>query len=115
MKQARKDARRDAAAAHRLAGWYARGEEGLDRDLSVWLRWETEAAERKCADAQVTLGCACYNGAGVPVDHAMAFAWFQKAALQGRFSVNLPLQLNFSTIMSEGKHEWLDGVISGSS
>ena len=52
VKQARKDARKNAAAAHQLAEWYAMGEEGLDRDLSLWLRWETEAAERGCADAR---------------------------------------------------------------
>ena len=85
VKQARKDARRDAAAAHRLAGWYAGGKEGLVRDFAVWLRWETEAAERKCADAQFALGGAYFHGAnGLRVDHATAFAWLEKAALQGR-------------------------------
>ena len=85
MKQARKDARKDAAAAHRLAEWYGMGEEGLDRDFSLWLRWEVEAAERGCADAQYELGDAYHEGTmGLQVDHAMAFAWCRKAALQGR-------------------------------
>ena len=85
VKQARKDARKDAAAAHRLAGWYARGEEGLDRDHSLWLRWEMEAAERGCADAQYELGSAYSEGeVGLQVAPAKAFAWLQKAALQGR-------------------------------
>jgi len=85
VKQARKDARKDAAAAHRLADWYSRGEEGLNRDLSLWFRWELEAAERGCADAQYELGGAYVNGTmGLQVDRAIAFAWIQKAALQGR-------------------------------
>jgi len=91
VKEARKDARRDAAAAHRLAWWYAGGEEGLDRDLSLWLRWETEAAERKCADAQHALGGAYFIGtSGVPSNHAIAFAWLQKAALQGKAFPSYP-------------------------
>ena len=78
VKQARKDARKDAAAAHRLAGWYS-------RDLSLWLRWEVEAAERGCADARYALGGAyCQGSKGVQVAPAIAFAWFRKAALQGK-------------------------------
>ena len=85
VKKARKDARKDPAAAHQLAERYALGDEGLDRDLSLWLKWETEAAERGCANAQVALGNAFREGAkGLQVDHARAFAWFQKAALRGR-------------------------------
>ena len=86
VKQARKDARKDSQAAHRLAEWYARGEEGLDRDLSLWLRWELEAAERGCADAQYALGEAYDEGTMglLQVDHATACAWFRRAALQGR-------------------------------
>ena len=85
VKKARKDARRDAAAAHQLALWYSRGEEGLCQDFQLAVRWELEAAERKCADAQYTLGAWYRYGAmGLPVDHAAAFVWIQKAALQGR-------------------------------
>jgi len=85
VKQARKDARKDAAAAHRLAGWYGGGEEGLERDLTLWRRWEVEAAERGCADAQFELGDAYFHGLmGLQVAHATGFAWFQRAALQGK-------------------------------
>ena len=85
VKKARKDARKDPAAAHQLAEWYARGEEGLVSDNSLWLRWETEAAERKCADAQYALGVGYKLGTmGLQVHPATAFAWIQKAALQGR-------------------------------
>ena len=85
VKQARKDVRKSSAAAHRLAEWYAEGEEGLDRDLSLWLRWEVEAAERGCADAQAALGYAYKQATmGLQADHATAFAWLRKAALQGR-------------------------------
>ena len=85
VKEARNDARKDAAAAHRLAVWYAMGEEGLDRDASLWLRWEEEAAERGYADAQHALGSAYMHGiSGLPVDPETAFGWLRKAALQGR-------------------------------
>ena len=85
VKKARKDARKSSEAAHRLAGWYAEGEEGLVRDLSLWLRWEVEAAERGCVDAQFDLGEAHDDGTmGLQVDHATAFAWYRRAALQGK-------------------------------
>ena len=84
-KQTRKVALQDAAAAHRLAGWYLDGEEGLDSDHTLWFRWEEEAAERKCADAQYTLGNTYAQGTmGLQVAPAIAFGWLQKAALQSR-------------------------------
>ena len=90
VKRARQDARKDAAAAHLLARWYHEGEEGLERDVSLWRRWEVEAAERGCADAQFDLGDAYYRGGGgLEVDHATAFAWLRKAALQGKALLTL--------------------------
>jgi len=84
-KQTRKDARKDATAAHQLALWHFAGEEGLSQDLELYVKWEREAAERGCADAQYVLGDAYLYGAmGLRVDYAMAMAWFGKAALQGR-------------------------------
>ena len=84
-KQTRKVAPQNAAAAHRLAGWYARGEEGLSEDLELSLKWAREAAELGSADAQCGLGVMYSQGTtGLRVDHAIAFAWFQKASLQGR-------------------------------
>jgi TPR repeat protein len=84
-KQTCKVAPQDAAAAHRLAGWYARGEEGLSQDFQLAVRWERVAAERKCADAQCAIGEAYeYGAVGLQVDHAAAFVLIEKAALQGR-------------------------------
>ena len=85
-KQTRKDARRDAAAAYQLSLWYSEGEEGLSQDDELAVKWEREAAERGCADAQFELGAAYDQGVTgfLQVDHATAFAWFRKAALQGR-------------------------------
>ena len=84
-KQTRKDARRDAAAAHQLALWYSRGVEGLSQDFQLAVRWELEAAERKCTDAQHELGVWYFHGTmGLQVDHAAAFVLIEKAALQGR-------------------------------
>ena len=85
-KQTRKVAPQNAAAAHQLALWYFTGEEGLSKDLDLASKWEREAANRGCADAQFTLGdfhaSRCF--AGLQADLATSFAWFQKAALQGR-------------------------------
>ncbi len=84
-KQTRKVAPQNAAAAHRLAQWYFKGEEGLSQDLELALKWERVAAERGCADAQASLGVGYLQGdMGLQVDHAIAIAWFGKAALQGR-------------------------------
>ena len=83
-KQTRKDARKNAAAAHQLALWYTRGEEGLSQDLQLAARWELEAAERGCADAQCHLGWAYkLGGMRLHVHLASALAWFRKTALQG--------------------------------
>ena len=85
-KQTRKDARRDAAAAHQLALWHYEGEEGLSEDFELYFKWELEAAERGYADAQFAVGEVYADGVEgfVQVDHARAIAWFRKAALQGR-------------------------------
>ena len=84
-KQTRKDARKNAAAAHQLALWHAAGEEGLSRDPELSFRWMLEAAERKCADAQCAIGEAyTYGAVGLQVDHAVAFVWTEKAALQDK-------------------------------
>ena len=56
----------------------------MARDLSLWLRWETEAAERGCVDAQFALGCAYADGSmGVEVNLEVSTEWFRRAALQG--------------------------------
>ena len=84
-KQTLKVAPQDAVAAHRLAGWYATGEEGLSQNFELCVKWEWLAAERGCADAQSEVGVAIEKGhMGLQVDHAIAFTWFRKAALQGR-------------------------------
>ena len=60
----------------------------LSEDFDLYFKWELEAAERGCADAQCSLGGDYADGVEgfgfVQVDHARAFAWFRKAALQGR-------------------------------
>jgi len=45
-------ARTDPAAAHRLAGWYHGGEEGLHQSLELAFRWELRAAEGGHLEAQ---------------------------------------------------------------
>ena len=95
-KQTRKVAPQDAAAAHRLAEWYFRGEEDLNQNLELYLEWERVAAERGCGDAQFALGVAYSQGTlGLQVAPAIAFAWFRKAALQGRAFPTLDAPLMF--------------------
>ena len=56
----------------------------MDRNLSLWLRWETEAAERGCAESQHNLGFAYLRGQrGLNVNLVVATKWFRLAALQG--------------------------------
>ena len=43
-KQTKKVAPQNAAAAHRLAGWYGKGEEGVSQDTELALTWERQAA-----------------------------------------------------------------------
>jgi len=92
-KQTRKVAPQNAAAAHRLALWHARGEEGLHQDGVLAFQWERKAAELGCADAQFALGAA-YKRGGMDLQAvpATAFAWFRKAALQG---MALPIYTSF--------------------
>mmetsp|Transcript_40672 Transcript_40672/g.100505 ORF Transcript_40672/g.100505 Transcript_40672/m.100505 type:complete len:442 (-) Transcript_40672:233-1558(-) len=107
-RQTLKNVRKDPEAAHQLADWHLDGEEGLVRNLSLWLRWETEAAERGCIDAQGALGDAYLLGDnGVEVDLVVSTKWFRRAALQGdavsTFNMGLAFQdgtgveVNFST------------------
>ena len=105
-KQTRKVAPQDAAAAHRLALWYAGGEEGLSQDTELALKWNRQAAELGCADAQYELGDGYYRGVmGLQAAPATAFVWFLKAALQGRaFPTSYTCQslfypLNLSTFL----------------
>ena len=84
-KQTLKAAPQDPAAAHRLAKWYERGEEGLSQDIELSAKWEWEAAKRGCADAQYTVGVVYARGsASLQIDQAKAITWFRKAARQGR-------------------------------
>jgi TPR repeat protein len=79
-RQVMSDARTDPAAAHRLAGWYRGGEEGLFMSLELAFRWELQAAERGHIEAQYNMGICCLKGVGVTVDYEAAATWFAKAA-----------------------------------
>ena len=101
FKQTRKDARRDPAAAHQLARWYVEGLEGLEQDTSLWIRWEREAAERGCADAQNAMGVAHRKGRfahlGVERNLEKAREWFRKASLQGQAESSFTLGVMFDS------------------
>jgi len=82
-RQAMTAARTDPAAAHRLAGWYREGKEGVYQSLELAFRWELRAAERGHVVAQFNAGCRYTNGDGVDVDHAAAATWWEAAAEGG--------------------------------
>ena len=68
----------------------------MARDLSLWLRWETEAAERGCVDAQWDLGVAYRRGdRGVDVNLELSTEWFRRAALQGHVQSTFNLAASF--------------------
>jgi len=73
-------ARTDPAAAHRLAGWYRGGKEGLHQSPGLAFRWELRAAKRGHVKAQGRVASAYNTGSGVAADHVAATAWFGKAA-----------------------------------
>jgi len=88
-------ARTDLASAHRLAGWYRGGKEGLHQSLGLAFRWYLQAAEGGHLEAQVHMGCVYSVGEGVAVDYAAAATWFEKAAGRGdrvaQFNLGLAL------------------------
>ena len=54
-----------------------------DRDAAVAVVWFRKAAEQGHTKAQYNLGCAYYNGHGVPVDKAVAAELYRRAAELG--------------------------------
>jgi len=93
-------ARTDPAAAHRLAGWYSGGEEGLHQSLELAFRWELRAAEGGHLDAQVNAACAYIEGAGVAVDDAAGVAWLEKVAEGG----DRDAQYNLGVALAVGRN-----------
>ena len=92
-------ARTDPAAAHLLARWYHRGEEGLHQSLESAFTWGLRAAERGHVGAQYDTACAYNEGVGVAVNDAAATTWFEKVAEQG----NPDAQFNLGVALAEGK------------
>ena len=92
-------ARTDPAVAHRLAGWYRGGEEGLFQSPGLAFRWEWRAAEGGHMEAQRCVAWAYYVGVGVKVDHAAAATWFGEAAERG----DRDAQFNFGVALAQGK------------
>jgi hypothetical protein len=92
-------ARTDPAAAHRLAGLYRGGEEGLLQSSGLAFRWELRAAERGHVIAQRFVGEAYRTGVGVEVNYAAATAWLEKAAEQG----DCVAQYNLGVAFQHGK------------
>jgi len=90
----------DSAAAHRLAGWYRGGEEGLPQSSELAFRWALRAAERGHVEAQYNTGL-CYNtGEGVAADYEAAAMWFGRAAEQGERSAQF--NLGFAVELGKG-------------
>jgi hypothetical protein len=92
-------ARTDPAAAHRLAGWYRNGEEGLHQSLGLSFRWDLRAAEGGHLNAQYNTGVCYDTGKGVEVDNEAAVAWFKTAAERG----DRAAQSNLGVALAKGR------------
>jgi TPR repeat protein len=66
--------------------------EGVDRDLSMAVRWYTEAAGQGLAAAQCALAELYAEGKGVERDTAKAIEWWQKAASQDHLGAQVALE-----------------------
>ena len=91
-------ARTDPAAAHRLAGWYRGGDEGLLQSPQLAFRWNLQAAERGHGEAMFETASAYQAGDGVEVDRAAAMMWIEKAADRG----DRVAQYNLGTALEHG-------------
>jgi TonB family protein len=80
----RKDAWQGHADTQLLLGHLLSGGRGiLPVNVAEAATWYRKAAEQGRADAQVDVGIAYENGAGVPKDLSQALSWYRKAAEQG--------------------------------
>ena len=66
-----------------LAYMYDRGLCMPDSDLDMARHWYLKAAEGGLWRAQYDMACIYLYGRGVPVDEALALAWFEKALASG--------------------------------
>ena len=73
-------------AFNQLAGFYDRGDNGLQQDRAkaneLWLK----AGELGCAEAYYNLGVAYENGDGVEIDEKKATQYYELAAMNGSVS-----------------------------
>ena len=73
----------NAKAFDQFAGFYDRGEQGMQQDEAkaneLWLR----AGELGCAEGYYKLGNAYYNGSGVDIDKGKAKYYWELAAMNG--------------------------------
>jgi len=70
-------------AMHDLGNYYAYGQGGVERDISVALDWFTKAAERGVVDSQFNVAFLREGNEGVPADLETALFWYHIAARQG--------------------------------
>ncbi len=77
--------------AQYLMGMMYRFGWGVDKDMSVALRWFEAAAAQDHAAAQSELGKMHKDGRGVPADAAEAVKWFERAAYGGEGVAQLNL------------------------
>ena len=75
--------RGNADAFNHLAGFYARGINGLPQDWAKANELYLKAGELGCADAHYNLGNSYYAGRGVAIDKKKAKHYYELAAMNG--------------------------------
>ena len=73
----------NAKAFNHLAGYYARGINGMPQDWEKSNELNIKAGELGCSDAYCNLGMAYIHGHGVEVDKEKATYYFELAAMRG--------------------------------
>jgi len=73
----------DAKGQYEVAGYYAKGGSGVQRDYAKAAQYLRQAADQGYAPAQVALGSYYGRGRGVPRNVTTAVSWYRKAADQG--------------------------------
>jgi TPR repeat protein len=73
-------------AQAKVAKWYLRGTNGMEKDDDKLAEWATKAAEGGDADEQFRLGYANNHGKGVEKDWVKARHWYEVSAAQGLIS-----------------------------
>jgi len=79
--------------AQTYLGWMYRNGHGMNKNLSLSVKWFRKAAEQGHADAQRYMGIVYFQGQGVDENYSSAMEWYRKAAEQGHAGAQTDLGL----------------------